>query len=502
MIDTYLKDKKWLLKNGLCLLWSAVPVFGWFSLVFMGKKSGRKQLTGLGGIYGITSLLGLFLMNISPVLNHLAWSVNRSVSPLSRMAGSLQDIGLYLLVGVWGICLIHTLMCVKQYYQYLALKTLSAPAPSDLVTDRKWRTAQLRWMIWCWIPVLGGLGLSLAGRRMDSRKLKRSGWIITAASGAVWLIAKILSQHFYTWKRYMQDLVAVLILTVSMLVLLTAFLIREDYLRSWAQTWERDVRQRAVLKDRHWCHRNSLWQLWTILPGVGGIGIILAGRTARNRKILGTGVGLMACNILLLLAAALLDARVGGLLYTANYQLRTFLQTVLNAMHVVVWVGIFYYGALIRWDVLKARSRKLQGYDSEFQRDLDLYNRKIQASSVDTREEEKIPETVISQEKTVTTVSPVVKDGTAPAAVGRMDINTCSLEELMTLPGVGIVQAKNAIAHREQQGNFRDVEEFVHLLGIKPHFAVKVFELAEVSKQTPTHTQTSQASGRGRRLDF
>ena len=501
MIDTYLKDKKWLLKNGLCVLWSAVPVFGWFSLVFMGKRSGRKQLTALGGIYGIASLLGIFLVSISSVLSYLAWSVNNSVSPLSRVAGSLQDIGLYVLIGVWVICLIHTIMSAKQYYQYLALKTLSAPALSDLVSDRKWRASQLRWMAWCWIPVVGGLGLSFAGKRMDNRKLKRSGWILTAASAAIWLISKILSQHFYAWKRYVQDLVAVLLLTVAVLVLLTAFLIREDYLRSWAQTWERDLRQRAVLKDRRWCRRNSSWQLWTILPGVGGIGIILAGKTARNRKILGTGVGLMACNILLLLAAASLDPRVGGLLYIANYQLRTSLQTIQNVMHLILWVGIFYYGTLIRWDVLKARSKKLQGYASEFQRDLDLYNRKIQAASASSQEETKAPET-IPREETVHTASVAEKAAETKTSAGRIDINTCSLEEMLTLPGVGIVQAKNAMAHREQQGNFRDVEEFVHLLGIKPHFAVKVFELAEVSRHTPVHTQTSQPSGRGRRLDF
>ena len=78
----------------------------------------------------------------------------------------------------------------------------------------------------------------------------------------------------------------------------------------------------------------------------------------------------------------------------------------------------------------------------------------------------------------------------------------CSMEEMMTLPGVGIVQAKKAIAYRQEQGGFRNVDEFVQLLGMKPHFAVKIFEMTGVSAPQNVAVQAPRMSDRGRRLDF
>jgi hypothetical protein len=52
--------------------------------------------------------------------------------------------------------------------------------------------------------------------------------------------------------------------------------------------------------------------------------------------------------------------------------------------------------------------------------------------------------------------------------------------------------------HRKN-GGFRDVDEFIDLLEIKPHFAVQIFELVTVSPMEKPKTGESNVR---RRIDF
>ena len=90
---------------------------------------------------------------------------------------------------------------------------------------------------------------------------------------------------------------------------------------------------------------------------------------------------------------------------------------------------------------------------------------------------------------------------TPPVEQSLLDINHCTLEELMTLPGIGIAQAKHAMQHRSEQGGFRSADEFVDILEIKPHFAAQIFRMITVSAPA-TPVIHADAGGSRRRIDF
>ncbi len=78
------------------------------------------------------------------------------------------------------------------------------------------------------------------------------------------------------------------------------------------------------------------------------------------------------------------------------------------------------------------------------------------------------------------------------------DVNTCSIEELMSLPGVSLADAKRVILERETNGEFASVEDFISRSGWKPHTVARFIDDLKVSH---IHEDSSQKR-RGRALDL
>lgn len=57
-------------------------------------------------------------------------------------------------------------------------------------------------------------------------------------------------------------------------------------------------------------------------------------------------------------------------------------------------------------------------------------------------------------------------EGTKPQD-GKVNLNTATKEELMTLSGVGESRADSIIAYREENGRFQNTEELMQISGIK-----------------------------------
>ena len=58
-------------------------------------------------------------------------------------------------------------------------------------------------------------------------------------------------------------------------------------------------------------------------------------------------------------------------------------------------------------------------------------------------------------------------DVAAPSDDSRVNLNTATAEELMTIPGIGEAKAKAIVSYRQENGDFSSIEEIMNISGIK-----------------------------------
>lgn len=63
---------------------------------------------------------------------------------------------------------------------------------------------------------------------------------------------------------------------------------------------------------------------------------------------------------------------------------------------------------------------------------------------------------------------------------GKVNLNTATIEELMTLPGIGEVRAQAILDFREKNGSFQKVEDLLEVEGIKEGIFQKLESLIAV----------------------
>jgi competence protein ComEA len=71
-------------------------------------------------------------------------------------------------------------------------------------------------------------------------------------------------------------------------------------------------------------------------------------------------------------------------------------------------------------------------------------------------------------------------DGADAGSSGKIHINTASLEELMTLPGIGESKAAGIIEYRESAGGFQSIEDIKNVSGIGDAVYTKIKDRIEL----------------------
>lgn len=70
---------------------------------------------------------------------------------------------------------------------------------------------------------------------------------------------------------------------------------------------------------------------------------------------------------------------------------------------------------------------------------------------------------------------------TGESTIGKLDLNSATLEELMTLPGIGESKAQAIIDYRLQHGGFSSIEELIQVDGIGKGLFEKIKNRVTVS---------------------
>lgn len=91
-------------------------------------------------------------------------------------------------------------------------------------------------------------------------------------------------------------------------------------------------------------------------------------------------------------------------------------------------------------------------------------------------------ETIVVNEciSTETTNNSSSENNTATSSTGKVSINTATLEELMTLDGIGESKAKNIIEYRNKNGNFEKIEDIKNVSGIGDSAYEKIKDKIEI----------------------
>jgi competence protein ComEA len=89
------------------------------------------------------------------------------------------------------------------------------------------------------------------------------------------------------------------------------------------------------------------------------------------------------------------------------------------------------------------------------------------------------------QPKATATVLPQQNEEVQPTQIdlALININTASIPELESLPGIGPEKAENIVVYRNEHGPFERIEEIENVSGIGPVTFEKIKALISVSDQ-------------------
>lgn len=269
-------------------------------------------------------------------------------------------------------------------------------------------------------------------------------------------------------------------------------------------------------KGKGWEIKHSLWILWSFIVMFNGMGLLLAGNKTRVKKWRNSGLLYIAGSWLILIVAS-----EGS-------------DLILNIMSIILIVQYFACiihsfcvrkEYLIRLEVLenqKLEQRMANELRNKVSREYGVNIKNENTGSTGVKENAipviSLKSGLVSEYKTENKNISKNKHFTSKESIDntmnmnqknqkRLDINTCTQDELLQLDGVGVVEVKKIMNFRSDN-KFNSVEEFIETLGIKPHLAEKIRPMLiciegsnNSSKESNKNRENLKASHVGRIVD-
>lgn len=84
----------------------------------------------------------------------------------------------------------------------------------------------------------------------------------------------------------------------------------------------------------------------------------------------------------------------------------------------------------------------------------------------------------------------------------KVNINTATASEIAVLPGINIVIAKKVVEHRDLNGGFKSIDEFLQVAEVKEHFIPKIKEMITLDGASQNNNSAIEKQNEGRLLDW
>lgn len=247
-------------------------------------------------------------------------------------------------------------------------------------------------------------------------------------------------------------------------------------------------------RGKKWELRNSLWILWSFTLILGCVGFFWIGGRAGKRKWIISGLVYLVVNF--------------GLLYTTQW-LKTnnnILYNIAVALICIGWFAAIVQSFMSRKEYLIRREAVLDlteatrdSYRNEIRNDYMPQGNNQQPSAQPLHQQATSP-TYSQQQNTPAPqqsdvpVQPIVQNS-QPLNTLKIDINTCTEQQLANLPGIGVILAKKAVEMRAETGGFISVSDFCTKLNLMPHFSVQIENMTFASPVVPPKAN-SENTGR------
>ncbi|MEG2337998.1 MAG: helix-hairpin-helix domain-containing protein [Clostridium sp.] len=252
-------------------------------------------------------------------------------------------------------------------------------------------------------------------------------------------------------------------------------------------------------RGKRWEFLNSLWIIWSFIFGLNGVGLIIAGRKVKVRKWFISGLSYTA--ILSICFYIIGEAHLDSMISETGTSI--FMGTMLIA---IIHSFIIRKEYLMRLEIMidnktnqKVTSQLRKKISSEYGYSSNTEEKSL-VSEANINEDNKL--IVNKDEKPIITVD--FDDVKVNSIEKLIDVNKCTEKELLKLPGVGIIEAKKVISHRSRSV-FLSIDEFMNILGVKPHFDIRIREMITCETIEPDKCSTlnnNSTSYSGRMVDF